>query len=345
MLCRFVLWPPKSGPIDAPSKCFVDEMRAYQSGNTLNAAPGTEVRLNYCPGPNGPDNKWHGGYDWRYGGIRPQDNPDAALFPEVKSYIEEIVEKNDGRKVVIHGYSGGTINSYAFLMSQSEAWRKQHVMAYVPVSPVFGGTISSLHSVLSGWSRGAMTKCSGRAAAIYVPSVLWMWPRPGGTKWDWNKTETLVTTKSKNYTAYDLERMLHDMGLPKVASLLKLEKHDFLDTFHPLMIDTYAFYGYGKNTQAGFEFDRDFSAETDGEDVCPPDGDRAFVRPWDNGDGIGPYRSTARASAWEEAHKRAGVVLANRGYKGMGHSCSSKQCKADYDCVMKKLKGEPHGDC
>jgi len=31
-----------------------------------------------------------GGYDWRYGGIRPQDNPDMALYPEVKKHIEAL---------------------------------------------------------------------------------------------------------------------------------------------------------------------------------------------------------------------------------------------------------------
>lgn len=32
-------------------------------------------------------------------------------------------------------------------------------------------------------------------------------------------------------------------------------------------------------------------------------------------------------------------------YKNMGHSCSSTQCKKDYDCVIDKLKGNPRTDC
>lgn len=46
------------------------------------------------------------------------------------------------------------------------------------------------------------------------------------------------------------------------------------------------------------------------------------------GDGVGSLRSTSRAGQWEDAHKKAGVVLQNRGYKGMGHSCSTTECKA-----------------
>ena len=126
--------------------------------------------------------------------------------------VEETVEKT-GKKVIVRGCSGGTINGYAFLMSQTEAWRKRHVMAFVAVAPVFGGTVSSLHSVLAGWKKAQMDRCAGRAAAELLPSVLWMWPRKGL----WNRTETLVITKTKNYTAYDLDRMLLDMRLPKTS--------------------------------------------------------------------------------------------------------------------------------
>eukprot|EP00041_Stephanoeca_diplocostata_P030955 m.949708 g.949708 ORF g.949708 m.949708 type:complete len:296 (-) comp23857_c1_seq7:2480-3367(-) len=277
--------------------------------------------------------------------IRPQDNPDMALYEEIALYVEDIVAKNNGSKVAVRGYSGGTINSYAFLMSQPEAWRKAHIMAYIVVSPVFGGTVSSMNSILSGWARGDMTQCIGRAAALYVPSVLWMFPRPGETQWFWNRTETLVATKTKNYTAYDLPDMLTDMGLPKVRALLELEIDDYLNKFEPPMIDTYAFYGYGKGSQAGFTLKEDLSPKTHGEDVCPQEKPGSFTRPWDDGDGVGSLRSTSRAGAWEDAHKKAGIVLQNRGYKGMGHSCSSTECKKDYNCILSKLQGKPHSGC
>lgn len=48
-------------------------------------------------------------------------------------------------------------------------------------------------------------------AAIFIPSVLWMWPRPGNTQWYWNSTEPIVYTPSKNYTAKDLPDLLTDM--------------------------------------------------------------------------------------------------------------------------------------
>jgi hypothetical protein len=97
---------------------------AYQKGKTLSSPPNTDIRMNGCPGHEG--DVWRGGYDWRYGGIRPQDNPDMALYPSIVKYVEETYEKDaTHRKVVVTGISGGTINAYAFLMSQPLAWRQK----------------------------------------------------------------------------------------------------------------------------------------------------------------------------------------------------------------------------
>lgn len=85
-----------------------------------------------------------------------------------------------------------------------------------------------------------------------------------------------------------------------------------------------------------------------GEDTCPGAVKVAsFMRAWDNGDVTGPLRSTARAGVWADAHKKAGVVLKNFGYKGMRHGCDcgTDQCKTDYQCVLDKLAGKPHGNC
>jgi len=270
-----------------------------------------------------------------------------ALYPQVAQHIEEKVIAT-GKKVVVRGCSGGTINGYAFLMSQTKKWRDDNVLAFVAVSPVFGGTVSSLHSVLAGWKAGAMDICTGRAAALFVPSVYWMWPHPGVAPGQWNSSEVIVVTPSKNYTAADFDVMLQDMGCGKgPKNLYDLEKEDLLQTFPPPLVDTYVFYGYGLATQAGFDMGRDFDPEKDGENKCPPKGDKAFVREWDNGDVTAPLRSCQRAMVWEAAHTKADKVLHNVGYKGMSHgcNCNSKQCKADYACILDKLAGKPHPGC
>ena len=92
-------------------------------------------------------------------GIRPQDdNPDAALYPAMAAHIEKKVAET-GKKVLIKGCSGGSINSYAFIMSRSFAWRQKHIKAWVVCGPVLGGTITSISSVLMGWQVSVVTSC------------------------------------------------------------------------------------------------------------------------------------------------------------------------------------------
>lgn len=179
-------------------------------------------------------------------GIRPQDNPYASLYPALAQSIEDTVAKT-GKKVAVRGCSGGTINGYAFLMSQTKEWRQKHIMAFVAVAPVWGGTISSMKSILYGPDQAkGDSRCLYRAVSTLLPSVLWMWPHPGEGAGEWNKTEVLVQSASKNYTAYDLDELLTDLGLPESQKIYDIEKHDYLDRFEPPMIDTYVFYGYGE---------------------------------------------------------------------------------------------------
>lgn len=184
---------------------------------------------------------------WAIPGIRPQDNPDASLYPAIAKHIEEKVEET-GKKVLIKGYSGGTINSYAFMMSQTVEWRQKHIRAYIAWAPVFGGTISSINSVLYGWQVGGgdAGRCLGRSVAIKLPSVLWMWPHPGTSFGEWNNTEVLVETPIRNYTAYELDRLLEDSGLTETKALYDIEKNDYLGRFEPPMVDTYVYYGFGE---------------------------------------------------------------------------------------------------
>ena len=181
-----------------------------------------------------------------------------------------------------------------------------------------------------------------------MPKVYWMWPHPGTELGQWNNTEVIVSTPEKNYTAYDFDEMLTDMGCGKgPKNLYDLEKADLLGSFPPPLVDTYVFYGYGLPTQAGFGYQRKLEPAKDGEGVCPPNDGKAFRREWDDGDVTAPLRSTSRANAWEEAHKKAGKVLRNAGYKGMSHGCAckTKECTADYTCILNKLAGKAHAGC
>lgn len=61
------MWKTQASDVGKNSPCYEDDIRAYQSGNTLNSPDGTEIRMGNCPKPGtDPDDKWHGGYDWRF---------------------------------------------------------------------------------------------------------------------------------------------------------------------------------------------------------------------------------------------------------------------------------------
>jgi hypothetical protein len=50
------------------------------------------------------------------------------LYTEVKHKAEALYAKA-GLKVVVEGYSGGTIGAYAFLMHMTLEWRQKYVLA------------------------------------------------------------------------------------------------------------------------------------------------------------------------------------------------------------------------
>ena len=68
----------------------------------------------------------------------------------------------NGKKVVLYAHSGGTIVSYAFLMSQSEEWRKANILAYLPVVPVTYIVTSTLYDMPLLGTRSDGGRCTTR---------------------------------------------------------------------------------------------------------------------------------------------------------------------------------------
>lgn len=108
----------------------------------------------------------------------------------------------------------------------------------------------------------------------------------------------------------------------------------------------YALYGYGVPTLTGLEIDSKLTPENFGTgglggEPCPTAKSKELKDPDDAGDGIGPLRSTARASQWSDVHKAAGVVNWNMGYQGMKHcEFCTPQSKADHECLLALFGGK-----
>ena len=53
-----------------------------------------------------------------------------------------------GRKTIISGDSGGSVRSYAFLMSMGQAWVQKYIAGYIGMYGVYGGVMTSMVRVL-----------------------------------------------------------------------------------------------------------------------------------------------------------------------------------------------------
>jgi hypothetical protein len=77
-----------------------------------------------------------------------------------------------------------------------------------------------------------------------LPSSYWTFPVRGTGKAtnSWGPEEVLIKTPSKNYTAYDMPRLLDDLGLDRGKAMCeKMEKSPAKTNFPAPGIDTYVF--------------------------------------------------------------------------------------------------------
>eukprot|EP00039_Didymoeca_costata_P006205 m.88271 g.88271 ORF g.88271 m.88271 type:complete len:417 (-) comp13156_c1_seq1:42-1292(-) len=342
--CPLVVKNYKLWPYDASTttfECCFQNMKVYYNKDAkpvLQNAPGENVTLGSCPKNNLGVSAT--GYDWRYGAIRPNDDHDR-----LKTYIESIVEKDaNNKRIVLYCHSFGTIYCYGFLRHMEQTWKDKHILAFVPVVPVFGGAFASMISVLWGWKLDNMDRCNGRTFAPYIPSVLWMWPRPGKKPWFWEADEVLISgdDNKQNFTASDLPKLLTAIGLKEdVLNIYNTAKNDALNDFKPVNVDTYALYGYNVKTASGMSFKTPITTKDFGPGVCVSETPQYRVKEEDNGDGVGSLRSTSRATAWMEAHKNANFVLWNKGYQNMRHcEFCTPESKQDWTCLQAYFGGK-----
>lgn len=85
----------------------------------------------------------------------------------------------------------------------------------------------------------------GKELAAQIPSLLWLAPRAGAgaSNYSYSKTDVLVTTPDRNYTAFTLDALLKDVGFSKkVPEYEFLASEPDLDLFAPPMVNTFVTY-------------------------------------------------------------------------------------------------------
>jgi hypothetical protein len=127
------------------------EISGWEAGKTMFAAP----------------------FDWRL--------PSPALddmYTQLKDLVESVSKSNDGRKVLLWGFSGGPQPALAFLHRQTQAWKDEYVAWFAASSPVWSG----MPAALAFYADGSANVIANPSAEVRSP-LLPIPPPPPPPRW------------------------------------------------------------------------------------------------------------------------------------------------------------------
>lgn len=240
-------------------------------------------------------------YDWRFA-------PDGLAQVGYFDALRELIE-NATQPVTLVTHSMGGPVALAFLNRQPAAWKAQHIKAFVPISPPFGGAVSTAMSMISGDNFGVsvMNPRTFRPIQAACASGPWLLPQPAL----WASNETVVHTAGSSYGAEDWPRLLADLGLGQASNIYAVVRHDTLEAFDPPMVDVHVMHGLGVPTAASYEYGGNFSA---GVLPSPP-----LHTAMEDGDGTVNTRSLRRAADEWTVAKNGGKAVQTLSFANQSH--------------------------
>eukprot|EP00040_Diaphanoeca_grandis_P027588 m.157268 g.157268 ORF g.157268 m.157268 type:complete len:799 (+) comp31047_c0_seq1:151-2547(+) len=132
-----------------------------------------------------------------------------------------------------------------------------------------------------------------RSLARASPSMMWTFPKTGTNEsTTWTRNDVILHTPTKNYTAFDIDQVLRDLGI----GIEEQDLHHTLSTepdlalFEPPGVNTVITYGYGIPTVSAVHYADDFSKHAN--PGLPTKTEYA------DGDGIVELRSSVRGEEW-----------------------------------------------
>ncbi|KAJ7297080.1 hypothetical protein O6H91_Y081600 [Diphasiastrum complanatum] len=164
--------------------------KGYIVGKTLYGAP---YDFRYAPGPYAADV--------------------AIKYAEnLKNLIETASGSNEDRSVVVLAHSLGVLWVHYVIHQQPIEWRQKYISRFITVSGPWGGSVQALLTMASGNAEGVplIDPLTLRAEQRSSETNLWLLP-----VMEVFNSSVLVTTPSRNYTAYDYEDLFHDIGYPE----------------------------------------------------------------------------------------------------------------------------------
>lgn len=267
-------------------------------------------------------------YDWRLCADAQQQ-----YFSRLQSLIELAVQTNNAPALLV-GHSMGGLMSLKFLQSMSADWKAAHIKTFVPVDAPWGGSMNALMGVISGYNFGipAIPHDWFRDLQTSTPSMGWFQPVPGlGYDGTFAADRVLVSTPTRNYTAFQLEQLLQDEGLTAFLAMYRQVSPLLLgDGFAAPGVDVYVIYGFNVTTHCGLQYDRAFVPG-----VEPPAPRSMFWNCTGDGDGTVNINSLQRATlTWPSDPRQQGFVLNTTRIPNMEHM------SAIYDPRVLQLLGQ-----
>ncbi|XP_010478088.1 PREDICTED: lecithin-cholesterol acyltransferase-like 1 [Camelina sativa] len=152
-------------------------------------------------------------YDFRYG-LAASGHPSrvaSQFLQDLKSLVEKTSGENKGKPVILLSHSLGGLFVLHFLNRTTPSWRRKYIKHFVALAAPWGGTISQMQTFASGNTLGVplVNPLLVRPQQRTSESNQWLLP---SAKVFHDRTKPLVVTPRVNYTAYEMDQFLADIG-------------------------------------------------------------------------------------------------------------------------------------
>ena len=181
---------------------------------------------------------------------------ESGYFANLKLLIENTSSQFNDCPVTMVAHSMGGVVSHHFLINTvTQQWKDKYIHQYITLGAVWGGAIKTLKTLISGdqdhifkFAKALMLREDERS----FPSGYWLLPK--GMDTIWKKTQTLVTTPTKQYTAFDLSELVKDLnfeyGLDRYNGVMKSS----VQGLPPPNVTTYCLYGSDIDTEESYVY-------------------------------------------------------------------------------------------
>ncbi|KFK28803.1 hypothetical protein AALP_AA7G050500 [Arabis alpina] len=152
-------------------------------------------------------------YDFRYGLAAPGHPSRVAsqFLQDLKHLVEKTSRENEGKPVILLSHSLGGLFILHFLNLSSPSWRSKYIKHFIALAAPWGGTIDQMRTFASGNTLGVpfVNPLLVRPQQRTSGSNQWLLPSTNVFR---DKAKPLVITPRVNYTAYEMDRFLEDIG-------------------------------------------------------------------------------------------------------------------------------------